>query len=135
MIMSVYLWHMTALIALTGLAMAAGGIGLTLEPGTGPWWLFRLIWLPAMALVLIPFLLIFMRFENGSRFPGRDFPGPTPAMLGALLTCVGLVTMALQGLASQGPLGVNFLATALVVGGVALSTYGAAAKSAKPPAH
>ena len=64
----------------------------------------------------------------------RDVRGPgrtklIASVLGALLTCVGLVTMALQGLASEGPLGVNLLATGLVVGGVALSTFGAAKKS------
>jgi fucose 4-O-acetylase-like acetyltransferase len=130
MIMSVYLWHITAVIALIGLAMALGGIGLSLEPGTGIWWLQRIPWLFGLLILMIPFLAVFMRFENASRIAGSALPGQAQALLGALLTCAGLVMIALKGIGADSLIGVNITALVLVVGGVGLSTIGRAPKSA-----
>ena len=124
MIMSVYLWHISATITLVGIAVAFGGIGLNIEPGTGFWWSLRPIWIFCLTIVLIPFLAIFMRFENASRVAGTALPGPAQALLGALTTCAGLVMMALKGIGSESVLGVNVVAVALVVLGVGLATVG-----------
>ena len=124
MIMSVYLWHITALIALIGIAMALGGIGLSVEPGTGTWWAQRPVWLILLVVMLVPFLAIFMRFENASRVAGTSLPGPAQAIMGALVTCAGLVMMALTGIAGNGAIGVNLMAVGLSVGGVAIATIG-----------
>ena len=124
MIMSVYLWHISATITLVGIAVAFGGIGLNIEPGTVLWWSLRPIWILGLTILLIPFLAIFMRFENASRVAGTALPGPAQALLGALTTCAGLVMMALKGIGSDGALGVNVLAVGLVVLGVALATVG-----------
>ena len=129
MIMSVYLWHITAVIALIGLAMALGGIGLSLEPGTGIWWFQRIPWLFGLLILMVPFLAVFMRFENASRVAGSALPGQAQALLGALLTCAGLVMIALKGIGADGLIGVNIIALVLVVGGVGLSTIGRAPKS------
>ena len=51
-------------------------------------------------------------------------PGPAQAMLGALLTCGGLVMIALRGIGADGAIGVNVVALVLVVAGVGLATIG-----------
>jgi len=38
-IMTVYLWHLTVLALLVGLAFLVGGFGLHFVPGSGQWWL------------------------------------------------------------------------------------------------
>jgi len=121
MIMSVYLWHMTAMIAVIGLAMALGGVGLSMEPGTGEWWSFRPIWLVIFAAMLAPFLAIFLRFESGSRAASSAQPGPWQAIPGAIVTCGGLIMMALSGVGADSPIGVNWIAIAMVLVGVVLA--------------
>ena len=122
MIMSVYLWHITALITLVGLSMALGGIGLGIEPGSDLWWSLRPVWIAILCVVLVPFVLVFMRFESASHRTGAALPGHAQALIGALTTCTGLVMIAMKGIGGDGPLGVNLLALALVAIGVALAT-------------
>ena len=122
MIMTVYLWHMTALILLIGASFLLGGVGLAADPGSGAWWTLRPVWMVVLIAALTPFLLAFMRFESGSRVAPSDQPGPARALIGALVTCSGLVTMAIAGLASDNAVGVNWIAVLAVVGGVALAT-------------
>ena len=129
MIMSVYLWHITAVIALIGIAMTLGGVGLSLEPGTGIWWLQRLPWLFGLVVLMIPFLAIFMRFQNASRTAGSALPGQAQAVFGAILTCAGLVMIALNGIGADGPVGVNLIALLLALFGVGLATIGRAPKT------
>jgi hypothetical protein len=51
--MSVYLWHMTAAVAVAGLAFAIGLIP-DVEPGTTAWWWTKLPFLAANLAVLVP---------------------------------------------------------------------------------
>jgi len=110
MIMSIYLWHMTALIIVVGIAYQLGGLGLSEPPGSGFWWAMRPLWLALFTLVLMPFVLIFMR------------PGPWQAMIGALMTCGGLIVMAMRGLGAENFIGVDWIAVTLVVLGVLVAT-------------
>lgn len=65
-IMTVFLWHMTALLVVLA-ALRALGLDLRTEP-TARWWLERPLWLAGPALVLVPLVLAFARFERpGSR--------------------------------------------------------------------
>lgn len=50
---SVYLWHMTAAVAVAGLAYALGVLP-AVEPGTSGWWLTKLPFLAANLVVLVP---------------------------------------------------------------------------------
>ncbi|SHE45600.1 Acyltransferase family protein [Litoreibacter ascidiaceicola] len=123
MIMSIYLWHMTALLIVVGIAAYVfGGAGLHEPPGTGLWWAVRPIWVVLFTLVLIPFVLVFVRFEAGSKTTADMRPGPWQAMLGAVMTCSGLVVMAMVGLGKENAIGVNWLAVGLVVLGVFVAT-------------
>lgn len=122
MIMTVYLWHMTALILAVAAAYGLGSFGLGLAPGSGVWWVARPLWFGVYILCLIPFLLVFMRFEGASKVASDRLPGPLFATLGAVLTCGGLVMMAIAGIGADTPLGVNWIALVLVVIGVGLGT-------------
>ncbi len=122
MIMTIYLWHMTAMILVVGLAMLAGGVGLSVEPGTGPWWSMRPVWLALFLAALVPLVLIFVRFESGSSGGSDAVPGPWQAIPGAILTCGGLIMMALSGVGANTALGVNWIALGLVLLGVLLAT-------------
>ena len=99
-----------------------GGFGLELAPGTGPWWLTRPIWLALYALLLAVFILIFLRFESGSAGGSTNAPGPAQAVPAALLTCGGLIMMALTGVGADTAIGVNWIAILMVLSGVFLGT-------------
>lgn len=122
MIMSVYLWHITAMIGIIGLAVLLGGIGLEMAPGSGLWWALRPVWVGLYVLLLIPLVLIFLRFESGSRAAREAQPGPSQSIAGALVTCGGLVMMALSGIGATNAIGVNWIAVLLVLAGVGLAT-------------
>lgn len=105
MIMTIFLWHLTASTLLIGGAMVAGDIGLTAAPGSPTWWLLRPIWLALYLVALAGLAMIFGRFE-------RDRPGISPAapwrqVLGAVFVCGGLAFLALDGVAGSGTLGVR----------------------------
>jgi len=59
--MTVFCWHMTALVAVVGLVQAAG-FSLGGEATTG-WWLARPVWLVAPGAVLAGLIAVFARFE------------------------------------------------------------------------
>ncbi|MFK7939484.1 MAG: acyltransferase [Roseovarius sp.] len=122
MIMTIYLWHMSALVLVVGLAFALGGIGLSVEPSTSTWWSLRPLWLVVYLAALIPLVLIFVRFESGTKGGPAKTPGPWQSVPAALLTCGGLIMMALTGVGADTALGINWIAIALVLGGVFLAT-------------
>ena len=63
MIMTVFLWHLTAyLVAI--LLLYPLGLGHPID-STGSWWLQRPVWLAVPALLLVPLVVLFARFERG----------------------------------------------------------------------
>ncbi|GHG47212.1 acyltransferase family protein [Streptomyces griseocarneus] len=70
--MTVFLWHQTAMMGVTALALAAGGDlpGLHTVPDGFGWALARLAWLPAFAVALLGCWAVFRRFEQGRRRGG-----------------------------------------------------------------
>ncbi len=123
MIMSIYLWHLTAMVIVVGITFGLlGGVGLRLAPGIGEWWLMRPLWVAIYIAMLIPLVLIFLRFEAGSRTANSGQPGQVQATLSALLTCAGLIMIAMNGIGAATSIGVNWIAVALVALGVAGAT-------------
>ena len=61
MIMTVFLWHVTALVTAVGLIFIIGGwerfFLLSIPPGTSTWWLTRPLWIALLTVVLIPFVV------------------------------------------------------------------------------
>ncbi|MCP4074449.1 MAG: acyltransferase [Hyphomicrobiales bacterium] len=121
-IMTVYLWHLTALLIVVGLMFLADGFGLRMLPGTSEWWLSRPLWIAAMSLVMLPLIFVFGRLESGSRQSHVEPPGPLRSALGACLACGGLTFLALDGTYANNTLGVNIIPVSLAIAGVALST-------------
>lgn len=63
--MTVFCWHMTALVAVIGLA---GLVGVELgDEATASWWLTRPVWVVLPGLVLAGLVAVFKRVEIGSR--------------------------------------------------------------------
>jgi hypothetical protein len=106
MIMTIYLWHLTAMLLVIALSSALGGVGLRVEPGSGTWWATRPIWHAVLAIALFPLVAVFGRFE---RPRSRTGPPPCAARLlaGAALVCAGLALLALGGVGGPGPLGLR----------------------------
>lgn len=79
-ILTIFLWHMTALLVVLA-ALRALGVDLRTEP-TAAWWAERPFWLVAPALVLVVLVAIFGRFERagprGSRVVGTMTRGEPP---------------------------------------------------------
>jgi Domain of unknown function (DUF4383) len=99
MAMTLYLWHLTAMVAVYGLVLAVDGP--LPDPGTGWWWATRPLWLALLAAVLVPLALALSRFERPGR-PAR----PTAASERAVETSAGRLAAVLGvALATLGLLG------------------------------
>jgi surface polysaccharide O-acyltransferase-like enzyme len=114
-IMTLYLWHLTAMVIVIGLGLALGGIGFGVEPLSGLWWATRPVWFAVLALVTAGLMAMFGRFE-------RPVPDPRPAppwwrpVLAVALVCAGLGFLAALGIADEH--GLNGLILSLPVIGV-----------------
>ena len=100
MIMTIYLWHSTAMILIIGLAGRLGGVGLGTDPATGAWWAARPLWLGIYALTLAAMMPLVARFE---RLPGSGRHASAAVQIaGAVVMCVGLALLAYSGLGGAG---------------------------------
>ncbi|MDJ0789172.1 MAG: hypothetical protein QNK05_20390 [Myxococcota bacterium] len=107
-IMTLYLWHMTALVIVLGGAVALGGIGLETPIASADWWLARPLWLGIYLLATLPFLIGLARFERPARETGERSPVSRRRLVtGATLACVGLFAVAKAGIAGAGPSGAS----------------------------
>jgi len=66
-VMTVYLWHITAYAATFGLLALVGFVSS--PPGSARWWLERSIWLVVPGLVLAFLMVMFSRFERPTHRP------------------------------------------------------------------
>jgi peptidoglycan/LPS O-acetylase OafA/YrhL len=104
MAMSLYLWHITAMVALDGLVLITGGP--LPDPGTAVWWATRPAWLALLTVVLTPAALLLSRLER----PGRArraataAAGPVETPTGRLAVVLGLsaATLGLLGFTATG---------------------------------
>lgn len=119
MIMTVFLWHLTASTLSIGIALWFNGFGLEVVPGTGLWWAIRPLWITAYLLALLPFALGFGRFER-SRASDQMIPS-WRLNTGALLICAGLALLALDGVAGDGWLGLRPVVLMLPFAGAVLA--------------
>ena len=96
MIMTVYLWHLTAFVlVMTVCWVLLGGVGLNTIPGSGAWWASRPLWFAIYVLALLPMIAVFARHERsfGPIRGGRTVP-KARVVAGVLLICVGLAATA-----------------------------------------
>jgi fucose 4-O-acetylase-like acetyltransferase len=119
-IMTIYLWHMTAMLLVIGGLLLAGGAGLGLEVDSAIWWLTRPLWLAVLAAITWPFILGLGRFER-PRADRRPTPPAWRPLLAVGLFCAGFGFLAATGISDDE--GLNGLVLSLpflaaVAGGV-----------------
>lgn len=116
-IMSLYLWHLTAMVLVIGVAYGLGGFGLGYTINTSAWWVTRPLFLAVLMAVTLPLMLAFAKYER----PTSD-ERPTPAVwkpiLAVLCVCAGLGLLARNGIADAE--GLNLMALSLPFLGVVL---------------
>ncbi len=124
MIMTIFLWHSTVMMLVIGLAFWQLPPLLSRVPDTAGWWWTRPLWLFVYTAVTLPFLLVFSRFERPKDHPDRR---PAPAWLqlaGAVVTCLGLAMLALDGIGGDGWLGLRWVPMLLPIVGTGLAWFG-----------
>ena len=126
MIMTVYLWHLTAYVLVMVAAWLGGGIGLRMAPGSTEWWWTRPVWFALYIAVLLPLIALFARYERGMGAAKRDTPVPhLRLVIGMIAICIGLAMTAAISIASpEGVTGVRLWVVALPFVGAALVGFG-----------
>jgi len=126
MIMTVYLWHLTAYVLVMVAAWLGGGIGLRMAPGSAEWWWARPVWFALYIAVLLPLIALFARYERGMGAAKRDTPVPhLRLVIGMIAICIGLAMTAAISIASpEGVTGVRLWVVALPFVGAALVGFG-----------
>jgi hypothetical protein len=101
MIMTVFLWHLTALLVAVVVAYPMGFPQY--EGGTAAWWVSRPLWLAVLAVCLVPLVLLFSRFERAR--PGNTRTGRAaervPTVVGVVLVVIGMAGFAQGGFAGM----------------------------------
>jgi len=119
MIMTVYLWHLTVMVLVIGLAVVFGGVGIRLLPGTAAWWGTRPLWMLLLALLLIPFVVLFGRLERAAGSAAAI--SGWRLVIGSMMVGSGLALIALDGIGADGPLGIRWAVVLLAFVGAALA--------------
>ncbi len=97
-IMTIYLWHVTAMVTVIGCSLLLGGVGLHLAPLSADWWLGRPLWYAVLAGVTLAFVAVLGRFETPAPDP-RPAPPAWRPVLGVAGVCAGLAALAVVGIA------------------------------------
>jgi fucose 4-O-acetylase-like acetyltransferase len=100
-IMTLYLWHMTAMVLVIAGLLLAGGAGLELEVDSAQWWLTRPVWLVGLAAITWPFIVGFGRFERPRDAGDRATTSAWRPVGAAVLTCASLGYLAASGIADE----------------------------------
>lgn len=122
-IMTLYLWHLTAMVVVIGLALLLGGFGLGVAALSPLWWRTRPLWFVALAVVTALLVMAFGRFER-PRHDERPGPPAWRPILAVAAVCVGLGLLAALGIADED--GLNGLILSLPILGVIVGGVGGA---------
>ena len=116
-IMTIYLWHLTVMVLVIGIALLLGGAGLGAEPLSRDWWAGRPLWWGVLGVATLGVVAAVGRFESA---PSAvvDQPAVWRPVVATVLACGGLGLMAKQGIVATD--GVHWWWPALLVVAVAL---------------
>ncbi|MCI0543628.1 MAG: acyltransferase, partial [Actinobacteria bacterium] len=114
-IMTIYLWHLTAMVVAIGLGLLAGGFGFGVDPLSALWWWTRPIWFALLIVLTGVLVTLFSRFERpvNDVQPAPPWWRPTVAVV---MVCAGLGLLAAVGIADED--GLNGIILTLPVVGV-----------------
>ncbi len=133
-ILTVYLWHASVMVALVALAGWPGGVGLGFQPGTAVWWATRPAWILALLAGLMVFVGAFGWAEWGPKPWPRRAPPAWRSIAGAILVCAGLVALGTGGVAGSGTLGLRVgPVLAVLCGALLVALRAPAGGPATPP--
>jgi hypothetical protein len=119
-IMTLYLWHATAMVLLVEVAYRLGAGAFAVEPGSAAWWGTRPLWVACLLVVLWPFVSIFGRFESSAQHRGESPPPAWRSLAGAIAICAGLAALAIGGIGSTGLIGIRVWPVLLTLAGAIL---------------
>ncbi len=120
-LMTVYVWHMTAMMAV---AAAAFPTGIWPDPQgvTAAWWLSRIPWFFILIVAMAILVFAFGRWERpreGRPTTLRGWPAKLKAFGGVILTSVGLGVLVLGGLYdTEGPLNLPVIGLGMLFAGL-----------------
>ena len=121
LIMTVYLWHITVLVLIIGIAWLAGGIGLGIEPGSSEWWYSRPIYILILYVILVPVSLALSPLERLGQSADRVPPGAARQIVGATLLCLGVASLAMYGFGASPLPHLDLVSFAFVIIGAGIS--------------
>lgn len=113
--MSIYLWHMPALVVVTGGTVVALGYA-TPAPGTVLWLAALPAWLAATGLVLVGLLRVFSRFEALPAAPSSPMVSTRRLVAAGLLASGGVLGLAATGFADGPEPWIALVACAFLLG-------------------
>lgn len=122
-IMTVYLWHVTAMVAVIGVSLVLGGWGLGVEPLSVQWWLTRPVWYAVLAAATAGLVALFGRFE-APEVDVRPAPVWWRPVIAVAGVCGSLACLAVLGIADA-----DGLHAALVVVPLAALLFGGVART------
>jgi hypothetical protein len=119
-IMTLYLWHLTAMVGVIGAQIGLDGFGLRVTVNTPGWWATRPIFLAVLIVVTGVFLAAFRRYER-PQVDTRPEPPAWRPIVGTILLCGGLGNLASSGIVDEGAVSIVTLGLPFVgvfLGGV-----------------
>lgn len=143
-VLTVLLWHMTALVLTIAAVHACGLLPLPRPPqDTGVWLLWKPVWFVGLFTVLGVLVAVFGRIETRGlrhgaaaahrwwtpRALGRPWPRAAATVVGYGACVLGLLAVATAGPADRGPLGMPIWGLAVFLAGAALLRAARAAGS------
>jgi hypothetical protein len=129
-IMTLYLWHLTAMVVAVGIGIALDGVGFGVTPLSGQWWATRPIWFAVLSVMTLALIGVFGRFERPSR-DTRPAPPWWQPVTAVLLICAGLGFLAAIGIADDQ--GLNGVVLTLPIVGVVLGGISRPIWAWRPP--
>lgn len=124
MIMTLFLWHSTAMVLMIGAGFLLRPELYAVVPGTLLWWAWRPLWVAVFALATVPFLLAFSRFERLAASPPPRSVRIERLYAGCFLACAALAWLALKGIGGGPHWVIDALALAMPFCGAFLAGFG-----------
>ena len=122
--MTLYLWHITVLVAVVGICFLFDGFGLQFTPASETWWATRPVWVLGLFLVLTPITLLLAAIEQWPRNPNKPMPAATRQVVGALIACTGVALMAMYGIGHPDALWTDIVSVGGILVGALIAGVG-----------